>query len=73
VQWDVTLNFTSGQAYLILPVNGSWGQKFGADVAAPDNKSGTFRAEGADFPAPAVSGSYKFTIDFYSGKYQLTP
>lgn len=73
VQWDVTLNFTSGQAYLILPVNGSWGQKFGTDVAAPDNKSGTFKAEGGDFPAPAVSGSYKFTIDFYSGKYQLTP
>ena len=73
VQWDVTLNFTSGQAFLILPVNGSWGQKFGADVPAADNKSGTFKPEGGDFPAPATSGSYKFVIDFYSGKYQLTP
>ncbi|HLP36205.1 SusE domain-containing protein [Lacibacter sp.] len=71
VWFDVTLNFTTGEKFLILPTNGSWDKKFGADVAAPDGKSGTFKAEGADIPTPAASGSYKFTIDFYSGKYTL--
>jgi starch-binding outer membrane protein SusE/F len=72
VQWDITLNFTTGQAYLLLPTNGDWGRKFGTDVPAANNLSGTFKAEGGDIPAPAVSGSYKFEIDFFSGKYKLT-
>jgi starch-binding outer membrane protein SusE/F len=71
VQWDITLNFTTGEKFLILPTNGSWDRKFGVDAAAADNKSGTFRPEGGDIPTPAPSGSYKFTIDFFTGKYQL--
>lgn len=71
VQWDVTLNFTTGEKFLILPANGSWDRKYGVDVAAADNKSGTFKPEGGDIPTPAPSGSYKFTIDFFTGKYQL--
>ncbi len=73
VWWEVTLPLTTGEKFLILPVNGSWGQKFGADVPAADNKSGTFKAEGGDIPTPGTSGTYKFRIDFYSGKYQITP
>jgi starch-binding outer membrane protein SusE/F len=73
-QWDVTLNFTSGQAYLLLPVNGSWSQKYGADnpPATGPGLGGKIKGEGADIPAPAVSGSYKFTVDFYTGEYKLT-
>ncbi len=71
VQWDITLNFTTGEKFLILPTNGSWDRKFGVDAAAADNKSGTFKPEGGDIPTPAASGSYKFTIDFFTGKYQL--
>lgn len=70
-QWDVTLNFTTGEKFLILPTNGSWDRKFGVDAAAADSKSGTFKPEGGDIPTPAASGSYKFTIDFFTGKYQL--
>ncbi len=70
VWFDVRLTFTSGEKYLLLPVNGSWDKKFGADAPATDNKSGTFKAEGADIPAPA-SGTYDFRIDFYTGKYTL--
>ncbi len=73
VWWEVSLPLTTGEKFLILPVNGSWGQKFGVDVAAANNKSGTFKAEGGDFPTPNTSGTYKFKIDFYSGKYQITP
>jgi hypothetical protein len=73
VQWDITLNFTKDEKYLILPVNGSWGQKFGATNGGASNigLGGPFRPEGDDIPAPATSGSYKFTIDFFTGKYIL--
>jgi hypothetical protein len=71
VQWDITLNFTAGEKFLILPTNGSWDRKFGADVTAADNKSGTFKPEGGDIPVPAGGGSFKFTIDFFTGKYSL--
>jgi hypothetical protein len=73
-QWDITLNFTSGQAYLLLPVNGSWGQKYGAENATAPNAGlgGKIKGEGADIPAPPANGSYKFTVDFYKGEYKLT-
>jgi hypothetical protein len=73
-QWDVTLNFTTGQAYLLLPSNGSWSQKYGAeDPLAPNSGlGGKIKGEGADIPAPPTSGSYKFTVDFYKGEYKLT-
>jgi hypothetical protein len=74
VQWDVTLNFTTGQAYLLLPTNGDWGRKFGADdpLAPGSGVGGKLKPEGSDIPAPANSGSYKFTVDFYNGTYKLT-
>ncbi len=73
-QWDITLNFTTGQAYLLLPVNGSWSQKYGAENSGAPNAgiNGKIKGEGADIPAPPASGSYKFTVDFYTGEYKLT-
>lgn len=71
VQWDITINLTSGQKFLLLPVNGSWGQKFGSDVEAADLKSGTFKPEGSDISAPGTSGNYKVSVDFYTGKYTI--
>jgi hypothetical protein len=75
VEWDVTLNFTSGQAYLLLPTNGQWDRKFGADDPLAPNAGlgGKIKPEGSDIPAPATSGTYKFTVDFYKGTYKLTP
>ena len=70
VWFDVRIALTSGEKYLLLPVNGSWAQKFGADVPNADNKSGTFKAEGADISAP-TSGTYDLRFDFYTGKYTL--
>lgn len=71
VQWDITLNLKVNEKFLALPTNGSWSQKFGVDAAAADNKSGTFKPEGGDIPTPAATGNYKFSIDFFTGKYTI--
>lgn len=71
VQWDITLNFKTGEKFLALPTNGSWDRKFGVDNAAADNKSGTFKPEGGDIPTPSATGNYKFSIDFFTGKYTI--
>lgn len=73
VQWDVVLNFTSGEKYLLLPTNGDWSRKFGADdpLAPGAGLGGKIKPEGADIPAPSTSGSYKLTVDFYAGTYKL--
>jgi hypothetical protein len=75
VVWDITLDFTSGQAYLLLPTNGDWGRKFGVDDPLSTNGGigGNIKPEGADIPAPANNGTYKFAVDFYKGTFSLTP
>jgi starch-binding outer membrane protein SusE/F len=62
-----TLPITGGNQYLLLPVNGDWSHKY----AVPDNtvaglaNGGFFGYDVAqNFPAPAVSGNYKFDINF---------
>lgn len=74
VQWDITLNLQTGQDYLILPTNGSWDRKFGTvDRLIPNaNRGGRFRPEGQDFIGPPTTGTWKFSIDFFNGTYQVT-
>jgi hypothetical protein len=76
VEWDITLNLTSGGKYLLLPTNsGSFAQKFGADNSDAPNAGlgGKIKPEGADIPAPPTSGNYKFSVNFFTGMYSLSP
>lgn len=74
VQWDITLSLQNGQDYLLLPTNGSWDRKFGTDDRLVNNANvgGKFRPEGQDFPGPPTTGTWKFSIDFFTGRYQVT-
>jgi starch-binding outer membrane protein SusE/F len=74
--WEMpTIAITGGKEYLVLPVAGSWSNKY--SVA---NKSLTGLAEGGDFgynfndnfPAPAVSGNYKISLNFATAKFKTT-
>jgi hypothetical protein len=75
VEWDINLNFKAGEKYLLLPTNGSWDQKFGADNPDAPNSGlvGKIKPEGADIPAPANTGNYKFSVNFFTGMYSLSP
>ncbi len=74
-QFELTTAITGGKQYLLLPVNGDWSHKFSVD----DNTISTLKAGGsfkydapANFPAPDVSGNYKFVVNFATYTYSLT-
>jgi hypothetical protein len=74
--WAGIFNLTGGREYLVLPLNGDWGNKF--SVA---NKSLAGLSAGGDFgfnlndnfPGPATTGTYRIVLDFQSGKFSVTP
>ncbi|SDC85340.1 SusE domain-containing protein [Niabella drilacis] len=72
--FEITIPLTAGGSYLFIPVNGSWGAKYGADGdSGSNNPAGdNFKPEGGDMIAPSVSGTYKITVDFKTGKFTVT-
>lgn len=71
---SLALNQANGM-YLLLPVNGSWSDKYGgvggsngSNIPLGDN----FKQGGSDLAAPAVAGNYKINVNFATGKYTLT-
>lgn len=73
VSYGIVINLTAGKSYLLLPVNGDWGHKYGGASAT----GGTLLADGAvpgsNTPAPATSGMYQIVVNFQTGTYTVTP
>jgi starch-binding outer membrane protein SusE/F len=74
--YEITVPFTNGvdKAFLMLPVNGSWADKYGFDGANKMNNVNGFdlKRGGGDVLAPAVGGNYKISVDFQRGKVSVT-
>ncbi|MFY8126956.1 MAG: SusE domain-containing protein [Chitinophagaceae bacterium] len=72
--YELTVNIIGGGSLLFLPVNGSWSDKYGFDGPNNANNVNTdnLRRGGGDMLAPAVSGSYKITVDFQRGRFTFT-
>ena len=72
--YEITLPLKGGQFYLLLPLNGDWGVKYGAIGGNGSNNADgdDFRMGGGDLIAPAVSGTYKIQVDFQRGKFTVT-
>jgi hypothetical protein len=74
--WGGVFNMTGGKQFLLLPLNGDWGNKFSvANNTLPGLSSGgDFGFNLSDnFPGPATSGWYKIIVDFQAGKFTVTP
>lgn len=73
--WGGIFQLTGGGSYLLLPVNGDWGAKFGASGSNNSNNplGDAFIAGGGDMLAPATTGTYKIIVDFQSGRFTVTP
>ncbi len=71
--YQITVQIIGGQSYLLLPVNGDWGAKFGGVGSNNTNNPNEddFKAGGGDLLAPTVSGNYRIEVDFQKGKFKL--
>ncbi len=74
--WGGIFQLNGGEQYLMLPLNGSWDNKFAVANTALAGLSGGgdfgFNL-GDNFPAPAASGMYQIIVDFQTGKFKVTP
>ncbi|MCX8480624.1 MAG: SusF/SusE family outer membrane protein [Sediminibacterium sp.] len=71
--WEGTFPLNGGSEFLVLPVNGSWDNKY----AISDNSIANIRSAGnfgynytTNFAGPARKGVYKITLDFLRGKFK---
>lgn len=71
--FQLTLPLSADKSYLLLPVNGSWDHKFGANGANGSNDvtGDIFKAEGGDLKSPATSGTYTITVNFMTMKFTV--
>jgi len=62
----------SANGYKLLQINGDWNTQYHA-LDGTVVSGGDFELKNSDpqFPSPAVSGTYKITIDFQRGKYTV--
>jgi len=64
--FELTIALIAGKSYLFLPVAGSWTNKYGGMLGnGTNNVNGDdFKYNGSDIKAPAVSGTYKISVNF---------
>ncbi|MBI1769375.1 MAG: SusE domain-containing protein [Bacteroidetes bacterium] len=65
-------HFVGGSGFLFVPVYGDWNNKYGFTGAKHGNNASgdTFKPGGEDFQPP-VTGTYKITVNFKTGKYSI--
>lgn len=70
--YELTIELIAGGGYKLIQENGVWGTQYHA-LDGSVVTGGDFEMKDSDpqFPAPAVSGIYKITIDFQRGKYTV--
>lgn len=74
-QFELTTPLIGGKQYLLLPVNGSWNNKF----SVQDNSVAGLSAGGAfgynlpaNFPGPSANGTYKILVNFLDYTFSVT-
>ena len=72
--WAGVFNLIGNKNYLVLPVNGSWDNKYSIGSSTTAISGGDFGYNLSDnFKGPTTSGMYTITLDFQAGKYYVTP
>ncbi|HEY5463963.1 MAG TPA: SusE domain-containing protein [Hanamia sp.] len=78
-EFQITTPLSVGNGgFDLLPVNGSWDEKYNLkDASVPGaGVKGTFQyavSGGSDFPAPSAAGTYLIDVNFITGIYTVTP
>lgn len=76
-EFELTTPLIGGKSYALLPINGSWGQKFAVESSTAPGMplSGSFSyytSGGQNIPAPANSGTYKILVNFLDYTFSVT-
>ena len=71
--YEITLSLSAGNSFLFVPAYGNWNDKYGYTGAGNANNvnGDTFKYNGNDIKSPAVSGTYKITVNFKLGTYTV--
>jgi len=73
-QFTITMPLIGGKQYLMLPVNGSWSNKFAVASGTVPASGGPFGYNlSNNFVGPAADGTYTILADFLNYQYTLTP
>ncbi|MCX8472164.1 MAG: hypothetical protein ORN85_00800, partial [Sediminibacterium sp.] len=79
--YQTNIKFSAGGEYLLLPINGDWGKKYGVAnknlAGLSDGGNFGFNTAANDFndnfPGPATAGIYKLEVDFITGTFIVEP
>jgi starch-binding outer membrane protein SusE/F len=76
--YEITVTMVGGKEYLMLPVNGDWGSKYGVmcdpgqgNSCNPSPNALDFKAQGDNIKGPAGGGTYTIKVNFITGKITL--
>lgn len=74
-RYELVVTLNGGKSMLMLPVNGSWNDKYGWDGDNNQNiaSGDKMRRGGGDIKVPAATGTYKIVADFQVGRFSITP
>ncbi len=73
-QWQITVPLSAAGQYLMLPVNGSWTNKYAVASGTVPASGGSFGYNlPTNFNGPANAGTYTITADFLNYTYSVTP
>ena len=72
-KFELTITLSANNSFLFVPVYGDWSNKYGFTGSGNANNvnGDSFKPDGGDFLSPAVSKTYKITVDFKTGKYTV--
>ncbi len=72
-KFELTIALSANNSFLFVPVYGDWSNKYGYTGSNNTNNvtGDTFKPDGGDLKSPAVSKTYKITVDFKTGKYTV--
>lgn len=72
-QFSISLPLLAAGQFLLLPVNGSWTNKFATSDASETGTGGTFGYNASNnFGGPAAAGTYTVQADFLNNKFTIT-
>jgi hypothetical protein len=69
--FELAIALNANKSYLLLPVNGSWDNKYGGTEKLGGKLLANNQVPGSNTPSPDEVGTYKITVDFTKGSYTV--